>query len=254
MGQVNTSVVNSSSVTQAINNVSVSVAQTCISDTGATQQIVINGNNNLIENLVATQLTGSTLQCFTSADNQTQIVTDLAATLTGQASVNAGFVFGLAANTSVVNQDSVQTAITNAMVSTIQGCAQQFNIEQSVIVNGDYNQLINSSLSQQGQAFAKCVFGSSNITGISNSIATDINGSANTSTSMLSDLITLLIIGGFIVGGGAIALKVLQGKQNQLQPGDKKKPNNRTNNRNNIKNSTRNMPQLSGSTPIIRSP
>jgi hypothetical protein len=157
------------------------------------------------------------MSCFTSSSNQVQLANSLAAQLTSQAQTNAGFVFGWAINTTAINQNSVQEIVNSQMVSTIESCANQFGISQEVDVSGSYNDIVNSTLSQQGTTFAQCVFGSTNVDTVSNNISTQMNAVSDTSTSTLSDLITLIIIAAIIAAGGGVAIAVINAlvKKNQ---------------------------------------
>jgi hypothetical protein len=62
------------------------------------------------------------------------------------------------------------------------------------------------------------VFGSTNLDNISTKIASDINASADTSVSSLSNLITLVIIAAIIATAGGVAIAFFRSRQKQLDP------------------------------------
>jgi hypothetical protein len=206
--QANVNVITSKQVQNSFNRITVNTVQTCVSDTNATQTFTVTGNNNDIENFIMTQSVQNNLTCLTSSDTQLEIVNNLGAKLQNQVNTNASTMFGWAVNVNVIDQETIQNIVTEHMITVIQGCAQTFNLSQDAFIGGDYNKIVNATMSQSGSQFAQCVFDSTNVDSVSNKIAADINNRADTTTSTFSNMIGWVIIIAVAVGGGVALIKV----------------------------------------------
>lgn len=101
------------------------------------------------------------------------------------------------------NSAQIENFVTNEMVTTIQTCNLTAPVQQEIDFTGSYDSILNSTFNQQASFFSKCVFGSANLTQISNTISNNVNQDASsTAGGISSEIVTAIMI---IVIVGAIA-------------------------------------------------
>jgi hypothetical protein len=203
MTQANTSVITSEQVQKTLVEVITNNIQRCNNDTQINTGIEIKGDGNIISNLVSKVEFEGNVSCFTSTKNQTKLATDLASKLANEANAKADTFFGLfAGNTSVIDATSVQDIVQRNMTNNISTCSQNFGIDNKVVIEGNYNQVLDSTLAVQGSQFAQCVFGTDNMADISSKIASEMNNKATSQTSSAGfiAIIVILVVAAVAVG------------------------------------------------------
>lgn len=213
---VSNSIVSAREVTEVFNNVVVSNLQSCSSNNSAVQVFQVNGNANLINDIVLDQNVTIDYSCFGTISNQTQILNDiinqLASNATATSDLNLGLSFAGAINFSSIANE----VVSNATVSNVQKCVTDFNVQQAFQVNGNFNQIFDVALSQDAQTFTRCAFGTDNVIDISNKISNDLNASANAQAGLGLGFVIMIIIILLVVGAVVLLVMFKQTNFRQL--------------------------------------
>jgi hypothetical protein len=195
MVQGNTSVVNAQQVTNAINSVTIQNIQSCNADIGASQIFTVTGDNNNIENVLLNQTVSANIQCFGDTNNQVNLANNIADQLAATASTNAGFLLGFAFSADVTNTLQTVNVVQQNMVQNISKCNLSAPVQQEFDVNGSYNSIVAVTMNQQADFFCKCVFGTTNVSNLSNTVAQQLNANANATTGInLSNIVSIFLI------------------------------------------------------------
>jgi hypothetical protein len=193
-GTFSSAVVTATEVTETINKVVVTNAQSCAQNGNATQNIVINGNNDVIQNSIFNQDTEFNFSCFGQTANQVSLLNDLTNAITSKANSNSQLTLGLAFAQSADFNETISKSLNSTLISTIQSCAAQDSGTQNLTLNGNFDQVVGDTLNQNSKFFSTCVFGSNNITNLSNQVANNINAQADASAGFSFGLIVIIIV------------------------------------------------------------
>lgn len=181
----------------------------CTQDTTLNQKVVVKGNSNLVQNLQLLATVNSGLKCWSSSVNQVKLAQQLAANATAKANTESSpFILGFSFNASLVDQTTVQRAFERQMVTNINKCKKSFNIDQDFNIDGNYNQIIDSSLSLAVNDGLSCVFSNSNMLEVSQSVASTINAEASAKVSGINAIIIVIIIIIILVIVGVVIIAV----------------------------------------------
>lgn len=149
----------------------------------------ISGNNNIITGLNVRADNQSSLRAFVTSNNQSNLAADMAANLLSQLNQsNEGLFLGFGANSANISKglrlgffflkkklDVIQRAFQQNMISNISTCKNTFRGQINVNIDGNFNEIINTTLAQANVQGLECVFNNTNLSSTASKIAATIN-------------------------------------------------------------------------------
>ena len=207
MGGVNTTLISATQVQNDINDVFTQSIESCTSGTGTSQDVTINATgNSVVSNLLISQSVTDNISCVASNLTQTDISNQLSTKLAATANSSSGIFGGFGFNTGAISTADTQTIVNATLVQNISTCNATNNWNQTIDVNAsDYAQVMGVTIMQVGDSALNCVFNDTNMTTLSNNIASQMNdaATANGTGKGTSTIVYILlaVLGGLVVIG-----------------------------------------------------
>lgn len=207
--------------TTAYMGVTVNNIQNCgMEDEGGGGSVNINitsGGNVVIDGMDLSNTATSSVQCFYSAENQTDLTQSLTDTLYVMAQNNTGLLSGLfaAEGKNNINTDTLQSAVQKVQINNMQNCGVGSN-DLNVSIDAKGNVAIEDfTASNNSYTYLSCVMDAGNVTALSQELAAITNDSAsNTKTDPFTTLIMYVVFAVIFIGlviGGFIVFRVADG-------------------------------------------
>lgn len=193
---VSTNVIQASEVTNIINEQTLQSVQRCGGTSVQNQELIVNGDNNVISNIFLNQNSTFNFSCFGNSENQVNLFNGIDNAITTKAQSNSELVLGLAFAQNFTFNTVTTNALNETLVQTIQQCAVGNQQTQALQINGNFNQVVGVTFNQFSEIFSQCVFDSQNLANISNQITNDINAesTAQAGSSFVGIIVIVAIV------------------------------------------------------------
>lgn len=204
--------VDATTISNVVSEVVVENLQSC-SFTGTFNQIFeVDGNNNVISNVLQTQSNQIKFGCVGSIDNQVNIKNAIANKISTAAAAKQDTVIGLALTENINFTTTINNSVSRAFTSNIQKCSVNSGDLQAVLINGGYNQVAGIVQNQNTQIIMNCMFKNKNVVALATQINNDITAQATSSQSSIGAVIIIVMIVIAIIAG--IVLFIIIKNQN----------------------------------------
>jgi hypothetical protein len=124
------------------------------------------------------------LTCLGSSSSQQTVTNNLQNNLQGVAQSSTGWSPGFSFNYDTTDLNQTLNSTATGIVSTVQQCATNFNLNQEVLAEGNNNSLSNIQANQSTVLTSNCVFQSQSLSNVTQTINNAISGLASNSTSL----------------------------------------------------------------------